>query len=104
MSEQKIFTVDDERTVKNALRPVRLTVSRSVGGLLAESGYFGGAMPGGLGPLHPFERDTREPVRPNNSGDVYAHDQKFRVNKQTHRIRFENETENDVTVVIEPKV
>jgi hypothetical protein len=25
------------------------------------------------------------------------------VNKTTHRIRFENETENEVTVVIEPK-
>jgi hypothetical protein len=27
----------------------------------------------------------------------------FHVNKQTHRIHYENETENEVTIVIEPK-
>lgn len=29
--------------------------------------------------------------------------QKIAVNKQTHRIRFEDETEDSVTIVVEPK-
>ena len=29
--------------------------------------------------------------------------QKILVNKQTHRIRFEDETESSVTIVVEPK-
>jgi hypothetical protein len=28
---------------------------------------------------------------------------KFHVNKRTHRVRFEGETEDEVTVVIEPR-
>lgn len=38
-----------------------------------------------------MERERRESVRI------------IRVNKRTHRLRFESETEEEVTIVIEPK-
>lgn len=64
---------------------------------------FFGAMPDCHGPRYPLESDTRELVKPNADGKVYAREQRLRVNKASHRIKFEDETENEVTVVIEPK-
>lgn len=44
-------------------------------------------------------KELEEKVRRRDANSV----KKFHVNKRTHRVRFEGETEGGVTVVIEPR-
>lgn len=62
---------------------------------------FNNAVFGGYPAPHPIPE-----TRPALDADEITRDYETRrvhVDKRTHRIRFENESENEVTVVIEPK-